>query len=135
MSDFRKKPSKWLMHNSSGYPDFLFTILTYAMILLGVVSLTWIAFGIIAYAASDPANTEAALKVMDSMIYGLISLAGVIFGLAGSYTVRRYKKDDHYIQKKRLDMEVETYEKAQKQAQPQLPVQEGLRLVSNEEDI
>lgn len=135
MSDFRKKPSKWLMYNSNGYPDFLFTILTYAMILLGVVSLTWIAFGIIAYAASDPANTEAALKVMDSMIYGLISLSGVIFGLAGSYTVRRFKKDDHYIQKKRLDMEVETYEKAQKQAQPQLPVQEGLRLVSNEEDI
>lgn len=135
MSDFRKKPSKWLMYNSSGYPDFLFTILSYAIILLGVVSLTWIAFGIIAYAASDPANTAAALKVMDSMIYGLISLAGVIFGLAGSYTVRRYKKDDHYIEKKRLDMEVETYERAQKQAQPQLPVQEGLRLVANEEDI
>ena len=33
MSDFRSKPSAWLMYNSSGFPDFLFTILTWSMIL------------------------------------------------------------------------------------------------------
>ena len=96
MDDFRGQPSRWLKRNSNGFPDFLFTILTYSMILLGIVCLFWVIFGILAilYAGTEKAKTI--LEVMNSMKTGLISLAGVVFGLTGSYTVRRFKKDESY---------------------------------------
>lgn len=132
MSDFRGKPSGWLLKNSNGFPDFLFTILTYSMVLLGFVTLMWVTFGILGYLTPDPAKAEVILQIMDSLKTGLISLAGVVFGLAGSYTIRRFKKDDHWIEKKQLEKEMEQ-QKAPLETTP--PVQEGLRLVYNEEDI
>lgn len=132
MSDFRGKPSGWLLRNSNGFPDFLFTILTYSMVLLGFVTLMWVTFGVLGYLNPDPAKAETILQIMDSLKTGLISLAGVVFGLAGSYTIRRFKKDDHWIAKKQLEKEMEQ-QKAPVEAAT--PVQEGLRLVYNEEDI
>lgn len=134
MSEFRGKPSPWLLYNSKGFPDFLFTILTYSMLLLMLVSFTWIAFGILAYLNADNAKAEVILKVMDSMKTGLISLAGVVFGLAGSYTVRRYKKDEHWLEKKKLESEAAVPPPPVSQ-KTTVPVQEGLTLVENEEDI
>ncbi len=133
MSEFRGKPSPWLLHNSKGFPDFLFTILTYSMLLLMLVSFTWIAFGILAYLNADNAKAEVILRVMDSMKTGLISLAGVVFGLAGSYTVRRYKKDEHWLEKKKLETEAAAPPPVSEKTT--FPVQEGLTLVENEEDI
>lgn len=132
MSDFRGKPSGWLLKNSNGFPDFLFTILTYSMVLLGFVTLMWVTFGILGYLTNDAAKAETVLNIMDSLKTGLISLAGVVFGLAGSYTIRRFKKDDHWIEKKQLEKETER-QKEPVETTP--PVQEGLRLVYNEEDI
>ncbi|MCK6620772.1 MAG: hypothetical protein HUU32_08580 [Calditrichaceae bacterium] len=132
MSDFRGKPSGWLLKNSNGFPDFLFTILTYSMVLLGFVTLMWVTFGVLGYLNSDPVKAEMILQIMDSLKTGLISLAGVVFGLAGSYTIRRFKKDDHWIEKTKLEQE-EEQKKAPVEAAA--PVQEGLRLVYNEEDI
>jgi len=103
--EVRGKPSKWLLKNSKGYPDFLFTILTYAMLLLVLVSLVWIAFAMLAYKYSGTPKVDGIITIMNSMKTGLISLAGVIFGLAGSYTVRRFKKDDHYVAKNRFELE------------------------------
>ncbi len=134
MSEFRGKPSPWLLHNSKGFPDFLFTILTYSMLLLMLVSFTWIAFGILAYLNADNVKAEVILKVMDSMKTGLISLAGVVFGLAGSYTVRRYKKDEHWLEKKKLESEAAAPPPPVSE-KTTIPVQEGLTLVENEEDI
>ena len=100
MSAEKGLPSKWLLHNSKGYPDFLFTILTYSMILLALVSLIWIAFGILSFIHAGTSKAATLIQVMESMKTGLVSLAGVVFGLAGSYTVRRYKYDQHYLKKK-----------------------------------
>ncbi len=130
MHEERGKPSAWLLRNSKGFPDFLFTILTYSMILLIFVSLVWIAFAVLSfiYAGKPPAVTL--LKIMESMKTGLISLAGVIFGLAGSYTVRRFKKDDHYVQKMTSEFNIE-----KQLAGKGNMVAEGLKLVDNSEDI
>jgi len=132
MSDERGKPSSWLLKNSKGFPDFLFTILTYAMLLLVFVTLCWVVFGVLTFLRADTTGAATILQIMDSMKTGLISLAGVIFGLAGSYTVRRFKTDDHYIEKKKLDSELE--EKEAGFSVKEL-VQKGLKLVHNEEDI
>ncbi len=107
MQQYRGAPSKWLLNNSQGYPDFLFTILTYAMILLIAVSLLWMAFAILSFIHAGAGTDNTILQIMDNMKTGLISLAGVIFGLAGSYTVRRFKKDDHYIEKKQMEQQQE----------------------------
>lgn len=132
MSDERGKPSSWLLKNSKGFPDFLFTILTYSMLLLVFVTLCWVVFGVLTFLRADTTGAATILQIMDSMKTGLISLAGVIFGLAGSYTVRRFKTDDHYIEKKKLDSELE--EKDEGFSVKEL-VQKGLKLVHNEEDI
>ena len=132
MSDERGKPSSWLLKNSKGFPDFLFTILTYSMLLLVFVTLCWVAFGVLTFLRADTGGAATILQIMDSMKTGLISLAGVIFGLAGSYTVRRFKTDDHYIEKKKLDSELETKEEGFSIKEL---VQKGLKLVHNEEDI
>ncbi len=121
MDKFRGEPSAWLLKNSKGYPDFLFTILTYSMILLVFLTLIWIAFALLAYLHADEPRAAMLIRIMDSMKTGLVSLAGVVFGLAGSYTVRRFKTDDHYLQKKRLEFELQ-----QKSAD---------NIVQNEEDI
>jgi len=103
MNEFRGKPSKWLLHNSYGYPDFLFTVLTYSMLLLVFVALTWVCFGILAFVHAGDAKAEIMIKVVESMKTGCISLAGVVFGLAGSYMVRRFMKDNHYLERKKLE--------------------------------
>lgn len=133
MKDFKGKPSKWLLKNSRGYPDFLFTILTYSMLLLIFVCLNWIIFAILAVRHSNNAETaEIIIMVMDSMKTGLISLAGVIFGLAGSYTVRRYKTDEHHIAKKKIEQP--SYpEKSQPKSS--VSAQESNKPILNEEDI
>jgi H+/Cl- antiporter ClcA len=132
MSDERGKPSSWLLKNSKGFPDFLFTILTYSMLLLVFVTLCWVAFAVLTFLRADTGGAVTILQIMDSMKTGLISLAGVIFGLAGSYTVRRFKTDDHYIEKKKLDSELEAKEEGFSIKEL---VQKGLKLVHNEEDI
>ena len=102
MKKFRKEPSRWLKYNSAGYPDFLFTILTCSLMLLGIVCLIWVIFGILAIFHAESNGAEIYVKVMDNMKTGLIALAGVVFGLAGSYTVRRFKKDQtHELRKTR----------------------------------
>ncbi len=127
MDTQRGAPSKWLLHNSKGFPDFLFTIVTYSLILLALVSLIWIAFGILSFVHAGTPEAETLVKVMDSMKTGLVSLAGVVFGLAGSYTVRRFKYDDHYVEKKAIENHLEQTEAAEAQA--------DLQVVQSEEDI
>jgi len=129
---FRGKPSGWLLKNSSGYPDFLFTILTYSMLLLALVTLIWISFGILAYLSVDNAKANIIIKVMDSLKTGLISLVGVVFGLAGSYTVRRFKKDDHYVQKQQMEHQVS---KGNQPTESQKGAPGDLQWVQDEEDI
>ncbi len=128
MEKFRGKPSPWLLKNSKGFPDFLFTILTYSMILLIFLTLIWITFAILTFIHADSPKAAVLIKIMESMKTGLISLAGVVFGLAGSYTVRRFKTDDHYLQKKRLEFELE-------QSRPETSSDSDLKVVENEEDI
>jgi len=121
----RGVPSKWLLRNSRGYRDFLFTVVTYSLILLAFVSLIWIVFGILSFVHAGTAKADTIIKVMDSMKTGLVSLAGVVFGLAGSYTVRRYKYDEHQeVRKVRKSKEAETPN-----------VEESLGLVQDQEDI
>ncbi|RMG67274.1 MAG: hypothetical protein D6715_05185 [Calditrichaeota bacterium] len=134
MAKFRGKPSSWLLKNSMGFPDFLFTILTYSILLLIFVTIVWVSFGIITIIYSGTPRAEWTLKAMESMKTGLVSLAGIIFGLAGSYTVRRFKKDEHYLQKKRLDFELGELESSAGQVLPSTG-QAGLRIVTSEEDI
>ncbi len=130
MDKFRGKPSTWLLKNSKGYPDFLFTILTYSMILLIFLALSWLAFAVLGCLHAGDARVATVLQIMDSMKTGLISLAGVVFGLAGSYTVRRYKTDDHYLQKKRLE-----YELGENVSPTAPPLTGSLKPVQDEEDI
>lgn len=130
MDKFRGKPSSWLLKNSKGYPDFLFTILTYSMILLIFLALSWLAFAVLAYSHAGNPRITAVLQIMNSMKTGLISLAGVVFGLAGSYTVRRYKTDDHYLQKKRLEYEIGESDKSEPAS-----AANKLQVVEDEEDI
>ncbi|NOX87748.1 MAG: hypothetical protein GXO77_01895 [Calditrichaeota bacterium] len=129
MEKFRGNPSSWLLKNSKGFPDFLFTILTYSMILLVFLSLIWIAFAVLAFIRAGTPQAEILIKIMNSMKTGLVSLAGVVFGLAGSYTVRRFKTDDHYLQKKRLEYDMG------KTNEERTADQSGLKVVESEEDI
>lgn len=119
-------PSKWLLRNSKGYPDFLFTIVTYSLILLFLISLIWISFGILSFIHAGTPKAATLLKIMDSMKTGLVSLAGVVFGLAGSYTVRRYKYDDH--------QEVRKIRKAKENGNS-IKLENGLGVVKDAEDI
>ena len=129
MQDMRGMPSTWLLKNSKGFPDFLFTILTYSLILLAFVSLIWIAFGILSFVHAGSAKAQTLIEIMDNMKTGLVSLAGVVFGLAGSYTVRRFKKDEQYIEKTKMENEL-----VLSAVQPE-PNASGLQPVINEEDI
>ncbi|MGH1363453.1 MAG: hypothetical protein ACRBF0_07850 [Calditrichia bacterium] len=140
MSDqFRDKPSKWLMYNSMGYPDFLFTILTYAMALLAMMAVVWLTFSVVAFTNAGSPHATVSLAVLENMQSGFISMVGVIFSLAGSYVVRRYKKDEHYVEKKQMDHEIEMMERTVEPTPPiasTMPIAErGLGLVMNEEDI
>ena len=126
MKELRGLPSTWLLRNSKGYPDFLFTIVTYSLALLVLVLLIWIFFGILSFAYATTPKAAVLLKIMDSMKTGLVSLAGVVFGLAGSYTVRRYKYDDHY-EKRQL-------RKAATHKATGL-IEKGLKVVQDKEDI
>lgn len=130
MTDFRGKPSQWLLNNSSGYPDFLFTILTYSMLLLIFISLVWISFGVLTFIHAGSQRGENILKIMESMRVGMISLAGVVFGLAGSYTVRRFKKDEHYLEKRGME-----HEQLVQAVQAGNGGSTGLDIVQDEEDI
>lgn len=126
MDKYRGAPSSWLLRNSEGFPDFLFTILTYSMLLLIAVSLLWMAFGVLSFVHAGSREASVLIQIMDSMKTGLISLAGVIFGLAGSYTVRRFKKDEHYLQKKQIDQQEEA---------PAATSSPDIHMVTAEEDI
>ncbi len=130
MNTFRGKPSSWLLKNSSGYPDFLFTILTYSMILLIFLALIWVAFAILAFFNTGTPQAALLVEIMDNMKTGLISLAGVVFGLAGSYTVRRYKKDQHYVEKKKMEEGIIGTE-----TQTKPSISDRLKIVDDEEDI
>ncbi len=132
MNNFKGEPSRWLLHNSNGYPDFLFTILSYSMLLLIFVALIWITFGILVFIHGESTRAAVMVRVMESMKTGLISLAGVVFGLAGSYTVRRYKKDQQYLEMKKMGLETGTEVQQTDELQP---IQENLKPVQNEEDI
>ena len=132
MKNFKGKPSRWLLHNSNGYPDFLFTILSYSMLLLIFVALIWITFGILVFIHGESTRAVVMVRVMESMKTGLISLAGVVFGLAGSYTVRRYKKDQQYLEMKKMGLETGT---EIQQTDELKSIQENLKPVQNKEDI
>jgi H+/Cl- antiporter ClcA len=126
MDEFRGNPSKWLLNNSSGYPDFLFTILTYSMVLLALVLFIWIAVGILVYKNAQSENIKMMMAIMENLKTGLLSLCGVVFGLAGSYTVRRFKKDEQYMQLTKRDTDV---------SQPIITSENEVIPVLNEEDI
>lgn len=124
------EPCSWLMKNSDGNPDFLFTILTFSFLLLTLISLLWISFGCLGVLYSE--NLKRAgmiLEIMSDMKTGLISLAGLVFGLAGSYTVRRFKRDELGIKKDQQNK----YESELK-SQHMLH-QPDLKIVSDMEDI
>ena len=132
MKNYKGEPSRWLLHNSSGYPDFLFTILSYFMLLLIFVAMIWITFGVLAFIHAGSIKAEIMIKIMESMKTGLISLTGVVFGLAGSYTVRRYKKDQHNLQMKKMGLETDIETQHQYSS---TSIQENLKPVQSEEDI
>jgi len=126
MSDKPGLPSKWLLKNSKGYPDFLFTIVTYSLVLLVFISFIWVAFGVLSFIHAGSAKADTLLKIMDSMKTGLVSLAGVVFGLAGTYTVRRYKYDEHH----------ESRMKRKNGGNPNtILLEKGLEIVQDQEDI
>lgn len=125
MKELRGLPSTWLLRNSKGYPDFLFTIVTYSLALLVLVLVVWIIFGVLSFVYAGTPKAATVLKIMESMKTGLVSLAGVVFGLAGSYTVRRYKFDDHHEKRQ---------ERKTGGAAAQL-IEKGLKVVQDKEDI
>ncbi|KAA3619424.1 MAG: hypothetical protein DWQ05_01515 [Calditrichaeota bacterium] len=129
MGNTSGKPSNWLLKNSSGYPDFLFTILTYSMLLLLFVTICWVGFGILSFKYAGTDKAETLLKVMGSMQTGLISLVGVVFGLAGSYTVRRFKRDEHTVELQALNGT------GHGDSPPKIATEDNLQLVEDEEDI
>ena len=126
MKELRGLPSTWLLRNSKGYPDFLFTIVAYSLALLFLVLVIWILFGILSFAYAGTPKAATLLKIKDSMKTGLVSLAGVVFGLAGSYTVRRYKYDEHH--------EIRQQRKTGGGESGTL-VEKGLKVVQDQEDI
>ncbi len=126
MKELRGLPSTWLLRNSKGYPDFLFTIVVFSLALLFIVLIIWILFGILSFAYAATPKAATLLKIMDSMKTGLVSLAGIVFGLAGSYTVRRYKYDDHH--------EARMKRKSGGSVAATL-IEKGLKVVQDKEDI
>ena len=130
VENYKEQPSSWLLKNSSGKPDFLFTLLTYSFILLVCISIFWIALGIPALKhAADAGYSKNILAIMDNVKTGLISLAGLVFGLASSYTVRRFQQEKL------------SYEKVDEENMPVLGQDEvtsttdDLVIVDDEEDI
>ena len=131
MENYTAQPSTWLLKNSAGKPDFLFTLLTYSFVLLVCIAIFWIALGIPALKhAGDAGYSKNILAIMDNIKTGLISLSGLVFGLAGSYTVRRFQQEK--IRQNRVEVEDKP---------PQRPEEitstttDDLVIVDNEEDI
>ncbi len=130
MDNKKSKPSWWLLNNSNGYPDFLFTILTWSMLLLVGIILSWLAFTILAYLnAGNDARSAVIIQIMDNMKGCIIALAGIIFGLAGSYTVRRFQRDKYVIEEKKIAC------KEQHSAQAPMFAADEVQPVLDEEDI
>lgn len=131
MNEYRGKPSSWLLYNSMGYPDFLFTVLAFSSLLFVFVVLMWITFAILAYLTSEPARANVLVQIVDNMQIGILALALMIFGLAASYTVRRYKRDENYQNLQKLQLKHIAPAAKEKTS----PFQDGLSLVYDEEDI
>ncbi len=109
----KQKPAAFLMRNSQGYPDFIMTMLVYFSVALFILLLFWIGFQYLAFKITYSLQGEATHPFVefcksfnDTIRLIVLGVSSTIFGLAGSYMLRRKFKDDHYIQLKQQEIDL-----------------------------
>lgn len=111
------KPAKFLLSNSKGYPDFVMTMLVAVILCLFIVLLYWMMLNLIGiYLLTQPqANPDVVQSVSvllanfneNSQII-ILGICSSVFSLAGTYYLRRSAYDKHYVEKKKLDTQLDT---------------------------
>ena len=104
-------PANFLLRNSKGYPDFIMTMLVYFSMALFILLIIWalaqyFGFRITAQmAVSDKDHPFLMFMTSfnDTIRMIVIGVSASVFGLAGSYLLRRKFHDDHYLQKKKFE--------------------------------
>ena len=112
-----RKPAKFLLKNSKGHPDFVMTMLVAVILCLFVVLLYWMMLNLIAlhFITQTNAENRAVAEAISSLLANfnensqiiIIGICSSVFSLAGSYYLRRAAYDKHYVEKMKLEMEME----------------------------
>ncbi len=104
----KQLPAGFIMRNSRGYPDFIMTLLVYFSLALFTLLIIWVLLQYcgLRFSLRIPADgTHPFMEFMhgfnETIRLIIISLSGSIFGLAGSYLLRRKFYDDHYLEKQK----------------------------------
>ena len=100
-------PANFLMRNSKGYPDFIMTMLVYFSMALFVLLIIWalaqyFGFRITSQMAGNDKDHPFLMFMTsfnDTIRMIVIGVSGSVFGLAGSYLLRRKFHDDHFLEK------------------------------------
>lgn len=104
-------PANFIMRNSKGYPDFIMTMLVYFSLALFVLLLIWVlaqyfGFRVTAQMGAEDKDHPFLLFITsfnDTIRMIVIGVSASVFGLAGSYLLRRKFHDDHYLEKKKFE--------------------------------
>jgi len=105
--DNEKKPARFILKNSKGHPDFVMTMLVAFSLALFLLLLFWVMLNVIGLlnVMGDGVNSEQMVKFIDSFNKNLqlvvIGLSSSVFGLAGTYYLRRKSYDQHYLEKQK----------------------------------
>ena len=102
------RPARFLLRNSKGHPDFVMTMLVAFSVALFLLLLFWIMInliGLLNVISNSASGNTTLVGFIDSFNNNLqlvvIGLSSSVFGLAGTYYLRRKSYDEHYLEKQK----------------------------------
>ncbi len=98
MHNQMQRPAKFLMINSKGKPDFIFTLLTIFSFILIFLIIFWAAFNLLAFFHTlNNTNSQNMIDLLknynENMRYIFITFVVQVLGLAGTYYKRRSQQE------------------------------------------
>ena len=102
------RPARFLLKNSKGHPDFVMTMLVAFSVALFLLLLFWVMInliGLLNVLTVDAQGNGTLVEFIKSFNSNLqlvvIGLSSSVFGLAGTYYMRRKSYDEHYLEKQK----------------------------------
>lgn len=105
----KQAPAGFIMRNSRGYPDFIMTMLVYFSLALFILLIIWVMVQYFGFRVSLRLASDAKHPFIE-FLHGfdetirliIISISGSVFGLSGSYLLRRKFYDDHHLERQKI---------------------------------